>query len=212
MTLHVDPLNLVICGIGGQGNILISRMIGRILAASGYHVTIGETFGAAQRGGAVHSSMRISKKRQYGPLIPGGKAHLVASLEPLETLRILANYGNENVRTVSNIQPILPVGVMARRVNYPDMATLTSAIQRLSKAAWLVNVSRMAMELESPIVANIILLGSLLATDNLPVSADQVEEEIKSTFPPAAVELNLKALRMGSEAIVSPLSEGRDSA
>lgn len=203
MTLHEDPLNLVICGVGGQGNILISRMIGRILAATGYYVTIGETFGAAQRGGAVHSSMRISKRRQYGPLIPAGKAHLVVSLEPLETLRILAHYGNENVRTVSNLRPILPVGVMAQRVNYPDMETLKSVIQRLSMGAWLVNVSQIALELGSPIVANIILLGSLVATDNLPITADQVEGEIRATFPAAAVDLNLKALKMGREAVNS---------
>jgi len=203
MSLQVDPLNLVICGVGGQGNILISRMIGRILAAQGYQVTIGETFGAAQRGGAVHSSMRISKKRQYGPLIPKGKAHVVVSLEPLETLRILAQYGNEHVLTVSNIQPIQPVGVMARRANYPDMETLQNAVRKLSKAAWLINVSDMALKLKSPIVANIILLGSLVATDNLPIAVEQVEDEIRTTFPPAAVELNLKALAMGREAVLS---------
>lgn len=203
MSLQVDPLNLVICGVGGQGNILISRMIGRILASTGYQVTIGETFGAAQRGGAVHSSMRISKKRQYGPLIPKGKAHVVVSLEPLETLRILAQYGNEQVLTVSNIRPIHPVAVMARRAAYPDLATLEAAVRKLSKAAWLINVSDMAVELHSPIVANIILLGGLVATGNLPIAVEQVEEEIRSTFPPAAVELNLKALQMGRAAVLS---------
>ena len=70
MIINADPLNLIICGVGGQGNILISRMIGRILSGKHYYVTIGETFGAAQRGGAVYSSMRISQKRYYGPLIP----------------------------------------------------------------------------------------------------------------------------------------------
>jgi len=60
---------LIVCGVGGQGNILLSRMIGRILIGKGYLVNIGETFGAAQRGGSVFSSLRISKKRNYGPLV-----------------------------------------------------------------------------------------------------------------------------------------------
>ncbi len=203
MSLNVDPLNLIICGVGGQGNILISRMIGRILAGSGYYVTIGETFGAAQRGGAVHSSMRISKKRQYGPLIPMGRGHVVASLEPLETLRMLAHYGNENILTVTNTRPIQPIGVLARRLKYPEPRDLEESTNRLSKVAWLVNVTQMAIDLGSPIAANIILLGSLVGISKLPFAAEQVEGEIRSTFPPSAVDLNLRAFRMGREAVLS---------
>ncbi len=203
MSLNVDPLNLIVCGVGGQGNILISRMIGRILSRKGYYVTIGETFGAAQRGGAVHSSMRISKKRYYGPLIPKGRAHIIASLEPLETLRILAAYGNENVLTVTNTQPVYPVAVLSRKREYPDLAMLKKNVVTLSRAAWLVNVTQMALELGAPIAANIILLGGLLGTGKMPLSSAEVEEEIRSTFPASAAELNLTALEMGREAIVS---------
>ena len=87
-----DPLNLVIAGVGGQGNILLSRLVGRALVKKGYFVSIGETFGAAQRGGAVMSNIRISKKMSLGPLIPEGKVHIILSLEPLETLRILIKF------------------------------------------------------------------------------------------------------------------------
>lgn len=67
MSLATDPYNLIVCGVGGQGNILIARLIGRILAENGYHLAIGETFGAAQRGGSVFSSLRISKST---PMVP----------------------------------------------------------------------------------------------------------------------------------------------
>ena len=203
MNLGVDPLNLIVCGVGGQGNILISRMIGRILANKGYYIAIGETFGAAQRGGAVHSSMRISRKRYYGPLIPKAKGHIILSLEPLETLRILGAYGNENVLTVSNTQPIYPVGVAAGKAHYPDLVELKEAIQNLSRSAWFVNVSQMAADLGSPIVANIILLGSLVGIGKIPLTRREVGEEIKSTFPAAVVELNLRALLLGIEAVLS---------
>src|SRR4030042_4755588 len=85
MALSADPLNIIICGVGGQGNILLSGMVGGAFLKKGYYATIGETFGAAQRGGAVFSAVRVSKKRENGPLIPEGKAHLILGLEPLET-------------------------------------------------------------------------------------------------------------------------------
>jgi indolepyruvate ferredoxin oxidoreductase beta subunit len=206
MNLNVDPLNLIVCGVGGQGNILISRMIGRILSRKGYYITIGETFGAAQRGGAVHSSMRISEKRCYGPLIPKNGAHVIVSLEPLEALRMLTVYGNENVMTVTNTQPVYPVAVLSRRKDYPDLGRLKKSIESLSRGAWLVNVTQMAVDLGSPIVANIILLGSLLGIGKMPLQTEDVEQEIRSTFPGSAAELNLKALRMGKEAVLPAAS------
>ena len=70
MSLSQEPYNLIVCGVGGQGNILIARLIGRILAGQGYCISIGETFGAAQRGGSVFSSLRLSRERYYGPSDP----------------------------------------------------------------------------------------------------------------------------------------------
>jgi len=203
MTIHVDPLNLVVCGVGGQGNILIARMIGRVLSGKGFFVTIGQTFGAAQRGGSVHSSIRISKKRFYGPLIPRGRAHIIAGLEPLETLRLLVDYGNEDVMTVTNTQPVYPVGVLSGRAKYPDQTALENTIRSLSKDAWMVNVTRMAMAMQAPITANIILLGSLLQIGQLPLSTEEIEEEIRSIFPASVRELNLRAFDAGKKAIES---------
>ncbi len=201
MTSYSDPYNLIVCGVGGQGNILISRMIGRILAAKGYYLTIGETFGAAQRGGSVFSSMRISQKRYYGPLVPTGQGHLVLSLEPLEALRMLAAYGNEQVVTITNTQAIQPVGVLARRNDYPQMDRLTGAIEELSQKAWFVNVTEMAVELGAPIVANIVLLGCLLGAGQLPLEPAEVEQEMQATFPPDKLELNLEAFKKGMAAV-----------
>lgn len=197
MTSTMDPQNLIVCGIGGQGNILLSRMIGRILTGKGYRVNIGETFGAAQRGGSVYSSMRVSKTRDFGPLVPEGSAHLVLSLEPLETLRMLQFYGNPDVLTVTNVQPIYPVGVLSKRVEYPNLDSLVQAIRELSANTWVLNATQIAMDLEAPIVANIVLLGALAASEALPISIEEMEEEIQRSFPGSKVELNLKALQAG---------------
>lgn len=199
MTTKQDPQNLIICGIGGQGNILLSRMIGRILTGKGYRVNIGETFGAAQRGGSVYSSMRVSKTRDFGPLVPEGNAHLILSLEPLETLRMLQLYGNPDVLTVTNVQPIYPVGVLSKRVEYPNLDSLVQAIKKLSSKTWILNVTQIAMDLEAPIVSNIVLLGALAASEALPISVEEMEEEIRRSFPGPEMILNLKAVRAGFE-------------
>ena len=201
MNSQPDPLNLIIGGIGGQGNILLSRMIGRILTRKGYFLSIGETFGAAQRGGPVFSSMRVSKDRYYGPLIPQGKGNTILSLEPLETLRILSIFGNPDVVTITNIQPIYPVGVLSKRLEYPDLEKLKQSIQRLSRASWFLNATELAMELKSPIVANIVMLGALTATNALTITIDDAEDELKENFTASNVDINLKALNMGAKLI-----------
>ena len=145
--------------------------------------------------------MRISQKRAYGPLIPEGRAHFVVSLEPLETLRILTFYGNEDVMTVSNTEPVYPVGVLSGRADYPDLDELKDAVSRLSKTAWFLNVSKMAADLGAPIVSNIILVGGLLGTDLMPLSVDEVEKEMKTTLPKDKIGLNLNALHMGIESV-----------
>lgn len=200
MTSTRDPQNLIVCGIGGQGNILLSRMIGRILTGKGYRVNIGETFGAAQRGGSVYSSMRVSKTRDFGPLVPEGSAHLILSLEPLEALRMLQIYGNPDILTVTNVQPIYPVGVLSKRVEYPNLDSLVESIRELSANTWVLNATEIAMDLEAPIVANIVLLGALAASEALPITIKEMEEEIRRSFPDSKVELNLKALREGFQA------------
>ena len=201
MTIRADPLNLVISGVGGQGNLLLSRLIGRILLRKDYLVAVGETLGVAQRGGAVMSNMRISKKMLFGPLIPEGKSHIILSLEPLETLRMLVRYGNPKVVTITNFNPLFPVSVLSRKERYPDFGVLREAITQLSKSAWFVDATDMGLKLGTPIVANVIMLGALVGLNLLPVTETEIEEEIKSSFTSDRVELNIKALKMGIDAI-----------
>ena len=201
MNARMDPLNLIISGIGGQGNILLSRMIGRILTRKGYLVNIGETFGAAQRGGSVYSSMRVSKKMNYGPLIPEGCAHLILSLEPLEALRMVTLFGNSQVITLTNTEPIYPVGVLSKRLQYPDLEQLRKAVEKHSGAGWFVDATQVALGLNAPIVANIVMLGTLAAVEMIPVTEEDMEEEIRNTFPTPKIDLNLEAMRAGIKAI-----------
>ena len=108
-----DPYNIVVTGVGGQGNVVASQLIGAMLVEKGYKVTIGETYGASQRGGSVMSHVRISKKQQYGPLIPPRRGDLVIALEPSEAARVLSKFGNPDIVCIVNTRPVHPVDVIS---------------------------------------------------------------------------------------------------
>ena len=203
MTISADPLNLIICGVGGQGNILMSGLVGSALTKKGLHVSVGETFGAAQRGGAVFSSVRISPTKAYGPLIPEGKAHFILGLEPLETMRLLRKYGNPETMCITNTYPVPPVGVLSRKDEYPDQEQLRQAIGSLCKSAWFVDATEIALKLGATIATNIVMVGALIAAEQIPLTKKEIEDEMRETFPSNRMGLNLQALEKGFSAIRS---------
>lgn len=196
-----NPFNVIVSGVGGQGNILIARLIGRVLARNGYQVSIGETFGAAQRGGAVFSSLRISKKRAYSPLIPSGKGHVIVSLEPMETLRMLHRFGNPDVTVLSNDRPIYPVDVLGGRDEYPALERIYAAIGKAARSSYIVPATEIALELGGAIMANIVILGALAEAKALPLEQAEVVEEVARTVPAAKKAKNLEAFKRGMEAV-----------
>lgn len=194
--LTKDPLNLIITGVGGQGNVMISLTIGSALVREGYVVTVGETYGASQRGGPVMSHVRISKETQYSPLILKGQADVVLGMEPVETLRILGKYGNPNVITLFNPRPIYSIDVISGDAEYPDLDKLVEIIKGLSAKTWIVNATEEAEKMGRPIVANTILIGSLIGLGVLPLNRELMEPVIRERFP-KAFELNMKAFDRG---------------
>jgi indolepyruvate ferredoxin oxidoreductase, beta subunit len=192
-----DPLNLIVCGVGGQGNILIARLVGRTLASNGYFVNIGETFGAAQRGGSVFSSLRISKKREYGPIISKGQGHVIIGLEPLETLRMLSLFGNPETVALANDREVYSVDALGARDKYPDKIKLMRTIEISTRKAWTIPATQIALELGAPVVANIVMLGAVVGANVLPLNTHQIKEEIRNSVPLSKVDINLEAFSRG---------------
>lgn len=192
-----DPLNVIVTGVGGQGNVLVSQFMGRALVRAGYHVTIGETYGASQRGGAVMSHIRISRQAQYGPLIPAGQADVVLGLEPVETLRVLAQYGNPAVSVITNSRPVYPLAVAIGAARYPTVEEIMTVLEELSSSAWLINATDIAVELGAPILANVVMVGALVGAGLLPLGPEEIELEFQESIPGDRLELNLKAFRRG---------------
>jgi indolepyruvate ferredoxin oxidoreductase beta subunit len=201
MFLSKDPFNVIIGGVGGQGNVLASQILGEMLVSQGYVITIGETYGASQRGGAVMSHLRISTKDQFSPLIPEGQCDLLVSLEPVEGLRILDTYGNPRVMTLLNTRPIHPIDVISGNATYPEVSKVISKIKELSRRVWTLNATEIALEMGDPIFSNIVMLGALCAIGVLPINRQGFESIIRDLLPPRLLEENLKAFDKGREGV-----------
>jgi indolepyruvate ferredoxin oxidoreductase beta subunit len=201
VALQKDPWNIIITGVGGQGNVLASQILGQMLVQQGYIITIGETYGASQRGGSVMSHMRVSRKGQFSPLIPEGKCDLVLGLEPVEALRVLANYGNPGVMMLINTRPIYPIDVIAGNAAYPELSVVLKKIQRLSRGVWTLNATEIGLELGDPIFSNIVMLGALSALDLLPLHREGFRNAIQEMLPSHKLDLNINAFDRGRKAV-----------
>lgn len=196
-----DPYNVIITGVGGQGNVMASRILGNILSRKGYFVTIGETFGVSQRGGSVMSHLRISKQSVWSPQIPRGQAHIVVALEPTEAIRVIAAYGNPAVRVLSNTRPIHPVGVIAGEMKYPSLDEIRTSLGDLASEVSLIDATDEAMKLGQAILGNVIMMGAVAGTGVLPFGADNFREVIAETMSQDKIDVNMKAFRKGEEMI-----------
>ena len=196
-----DPFNVIIGGVGGQGNVLASQILGEMLVSQGYVITIGETYGASQRGGAVMSHLRISTKDQFSPLIPEGQCDLLIALEPVEGLRILDHYGSPRVMTLLNTRPIHPMDVISGNAAYPEVSKVMAKIKELSRRVWTLNATEVALEMGDPIFSNIVMLGALCAIEVLPINQQGFELVIKDLLPSRTLDENMKAFDRGREVV-----------
>ncbi|MEJ5377737.1 MAG: 2-oxoacid:acceptor oxidoreductase family protein [bacterium] len=201
MLLEKDPWNLVITGVGGQGNVLASQILGQILVDKGYLVTIGETYGASQRGGSVMSHLRVSTRDQFSPIIPEGQADLVIGLEPIEVLRVMTQYGNPGTMALINLRPVHPIEVIAGESRYPEVEEVLLKIKRLSSRIWILNATEIALDMGDPIFSNMVMLGALSALSLLPVDQEGFCSAAQKLMGSHRMQDNLLAFQKGKMAI-----------
>ena len=199
--LSSDPYNVIITGVGGQGNVMASRVVGGMLSRRGFNVTIGETFGASQRGGSVMSHLRISTASSWSPQIPKGKSHLVISLEPTEAIRVLKDYGNPKVSVICNTRPIHSIGVISGDQAYPELSDIKTWVAELSESAWFIDATDRAMEMGNPIFGNIMMIGAAAGIGLLPLDRKDFKSVISAMVASDKVELNLCAYDLGREMV-----------
>ncbi|MPL96547.1 hypothetical protein SDC9_42729 [bioreactor metagenome] len=206
-SLMHDPLNIVICGIGGQGNILASELLGSALVENGYIVTVGETYGASQRGGSVMSHIRITRKKELSVLVPNREAHIIVGFEPLETLRMARQYANADTFAVFDSRAAYPIGVLGGEQVYPPVNDIMAELRKRCRRALVVPAAEIALSAGDGKAANIALLGALMALKMLPLTTEDFARMIGQRFQGDVLKVNQMVFEMGSNALVSQLQK-----
>ena len=199
--LTKEPLNVIIGGVGGQGNVLMAFLLGGALVTKGFSAGVCDTYGTSQRGGPVASHVRISKKRQYGPLISSGHADVILALEPVEALRLLYQFGSQDTVVITNSRPVYPSDVSSGKATYPEMDELLQAIRKFSAKLTVVDATDEALKMGGSIFTNIVMLGTLIGADLLPVDRESIAEQLAERFHGAVLDNNVEALDRGIELV-----------
>jgi indolepyruvate ferredoxin oxidoreductase beta subunit len=197
MLLAKDPTNIIITGVGGQGNVMASRVLAGMLVNAGFIVTIGETFGMSQRGGSVMSHLRVSSTSVLSPQIPQGRADIIIALEPVEALRVLIKYGNPYIAVLSNTREVYPMGVITGDFAYPSLDEIKSAFNKLTAHNWLIDAMSVAVDLGNPVLSNIVMIGALAGASLLPIDRRAFEKEITKSMFVDKRQLSLTAFDAG---------------
>jgi indolepyruvate ferredoxin oxidoreductase beta subunit len=204
-TLIKDPLNIIIIGVAGQGNVMTSLLVCNALVREGYVVTFGQTYMPQQRGGPVINYIRVSKESVHSPIIPSGGADIIVGMEPLEAMRMLAEYGNPDVVTIVNPRMLGSIEIARTKGGYPSLEKLLGDIRDMSAKTWTVDATEEARKLGNPIIANVILVGVLVGIGVIPLDKKAIEVELQERFPKAgAFETNMKAFDKGMELAGQP--------
>ncbi|MBQ6402128.1 MAG: indolepyruvate oxidoreductase subunit beta [Firmicutes bacterium] len=185
--------NIILCGVGGQGTVLASRLIATAAMRKGLPIRTAETIGMAQRGGSVFSHIRIGEGVS-SPLIAKGEADLIIGFEPGETVRMLP-YLRQGGAVVVSRAPVMPVSAMIGKSAY-CAEDMVQYLRDNTENLTVVDGSRAAEELGSTKILNVLLLGAAVKSGELGLDREDVEEAIRDRVPDRFVDMNLKALRM----------------
>ncbi|PID39172.1 MAG: pyruvate ferredoxin oxidoreductase [Proteobacteria bacterium] len=188
---------LIIVAVGGQGNLLASKVLGEAALLSGVPVRMSEIHGMAQRGGVVESAIVLGDNKSS--IISDGEADILVGFEPSETLRAL-NKCNANTTVITNLAPVPPFTVAIGKGVYPDLDEVQALIK--AKTARLISLDAAALAIQAGTVmsVNIVLLGALIQTGILPIPRENLEEAIRTKTKAAFVEMNLNAFELGFNA------------
>ena len=184
----------MIAGVGGQGVLIISEVLGEAALREGLDVRVAEIHGMAQRGGSVVCSVRIGRN-VHSPTIMEGSADLIVGLEPLEVLRLL-RYAHSGTLTVLNRVTIVPSSAYLQGIRYPSIDKILGEICRVSKKTFSLDAAEIAAKTGSPGTQNSVMLGFISATDRLPLSSEALKESITKASPRYA-SANLEAFDLG---------------
>ncbi|MGC9516620.1 MAG: indolepyruvate oxidoreductase subunit beta [Methanomicrobiales archaeon] len=192
----MKPYNIYISGVGGQGIIKTSIIIGEAGIKNKFNVVMSEIHGMAQRGGGVSTEIKLGDA--YSPIIPDGGSDLLIAFEPLEALRALPKISKDTYMIV-NTATIMPFNILKSDIPYPDLETIIDELISVSPNLKLLNAENIAKEAGNILSLNMVMLGGALSVPNFPLDKESLISSMKENLPQKHMETNLNAFNQGFE-------------
>jgi len=189
--------NILLVGVGGQGVLLASTVIGNAAMEHGTDVVMSELHGMAQRGGSVTASVRIGRDVK-SPLIQKGGADVLLGFEPAETYRYLP-FANKSTHIITNIRPVIPIQVSMGLEKYPEVEEILDAIRQVNDNLLPIDADVLAAEAGNRMAASSVLIGAICALDDFPIPRESLIRALLQRVPGQYAEVNAKAFEMGCE-------------
>ncbi|HIQ82487.1 MAG TPA: indolepyruvate oxidoreductase subunit beta [Candidatus Pullichristensenella stercorigallinarum] len=186
----MNTTSIMIVGVGGQGTLLASKVLGQALVSLDYDVKVSEVHGMSQRGGSVVTYVRYGSE-VHSPIVDLGEADYMLAFEPLEAARYLPWLKNTGV-IITNTRETMPMPVITGAATYPE-----NIVEKLSQRASVVSLDAMKLALEAgnPKAVNMVLMGVLASRMDLPEETWQAA--LEKQVPPKFLELNRRAFALG---------------
>lgn len=192
-----ETINIQLAGVGGQGVLLISNIIGLACVKHGLNVLSSEIHGMAQRGGVVWSTVRIGDV--FSPMIAAGEADVLLAFEPVEAARA-TEVVSKRTEIVMSRRPIIPFTVGTWGHKYPPVEDIIKTLKGISKEVVAIDAEELAKEAGSKVAANVVMLGALMGRGILPIPVDVVKSAVSEKVPKKAIDLNMRAFDLGFKA------------
>lgn len=183
---------MIVCGVGGQGVLLVSRILCEAAMHTDLPVVSGEVRNMAQRGGTVIATVALGGARST--IIPKGGADAILGLEPMETAR-MSEYIGPKTLVITNTRPVVPFTLSVQGKPYPELESLLSPVREICGKLITLDATQKAVEAGSARALNMVMLGALAAHASLPIESAVIEDIIRENSPDELADINIAAFR-----------------
>ncbi len=197
---EMKPYNIYICGVGGQGIIKTSIVIGEAAMKSKMGVVMSEVHGMAQRGGVVSTELKIGDSKS--PIIENGSADLLIAFEPMEALRAIPK-ASEDTYVIVNTSPIMPFNIIGSEVPYPEVSDILEELKSKVKEVFALDAEKTAKDAGHILSLNMVMLGGATAVSGFPIDKAVILESMGENLPEKSIPINSKAFEEGFEFVSS---------
>lgn len=193
-----DNYSIYICGVGGQGIIKTSTIIGEAVMNEGYNVVMSEIHGMSQRGGSVSTELKIGDFKSS--ILENHTADMILGFEPSEVIRGL-DKANKDTYLVFNTTPVIPAQIASSNQSYPNVDNIINSLKQNFNNVHPVDGNKYALEAGSILSLNMALLGSATAVKSFPISKDLIIDAMKDNLKEKFHDMNIKAFELGYNAV-----------